>query len=460
MLLEDMYASDGSPTTSVVADEVRFRARGDGAILLVVGGPSAGVRVLVNSVPVIAGSHSMCDLVVCDPEVSRQHFEAAAAPRGIEVRDRGSKNGTYVRGARIDAPTLVSFGEELRAGRTVFKVIPDERPITPEPSVSEQFGSMVARSRPMRQLFSLVRDVALHDLPVVILGETGVGKELVAEEIHRNSRRKDGPFVVFDCGVVPRELVESALFGHVKGAFTGATADRDGVFLEANGGTLFLDEIGELAVDLQPALLRALDRSMVRRVGESRYRAVDVRVVAATHRSLERMVAEGTFREDLYYRLAVVALSVPALRERREDIGLLYRHFAKLMGQPDPPLDESVRRYLESHDWPGNVRELRNFVARAVTLSHAGQLKSLVPTRVPEPQQWEAVAPPGSCSRDETGRRRPFRVAKAAVLEAFERAYLTELMADHDSITAAADDAGMDRKHLRTLLRRHGLHED
>jgi DNA-binding NtrC family response regulator len=357
---------------------------------------------------------------------------------------------------RADVPP----GAALRLGNTTLKIVPDDIALEPADSAATQSGALVAGSKVMRQLFTLLDQLAASDVSVLIEGETGVGKELVAEEIHRRSKRAAQPFVVVDCGAITDELVESTLFGHVRGAFTGATANRDGMFTEADGGTIFVDEVGELALDLQPALLRVLDRRMVRPVGATAFRTVDVRVVAATHRDLGARIDAGLFREDLYYRLAVVRIVVPALRERPDDIPLLVRHFLR-----DRPLrvDDATLARLAAYDWPGNVRELRNVVEGAVALSPGetlvlGELGRGRRAPAGEPASG-AAAVAAAATAAATPAQLPFRDAKAEAIEGFERRYLSELVEQHATLAAAADAAGMDRKHLRVLLKRHGLRE-
>jgi DNA-binding NtrC family response regulator len=300
----------------------------------------------------------------------------------------------------------------------------------------------------MRRLFKLLEDVAKNNATVLIEGETGTGKELIAEETHNHSLRKDGPFVVFDCGAVPRELIESSLFGHVKGSFTGAISDRKGAFGEAHGGTIFLDEIGELPLDLQPALLRALDKKAVRRVGGNTYEKVDVRIVAATNRDLRAEVAAKNFREDLYYRLAVIRVALPPLRERGDDIKILIDHFLRSFSPPGKPMvctPEDMAR-LQRHSWPGNVRELRNVIERACVLSKGDSLNL-------DDAFVEQVAPALGIRTD-----LPFKEAKGQLVELFEREYIVDLMRRHKmNLSAAAREAQIDRKHLRELIRKYGL---
>lgn len=450
-------SSDTLTITSLSPSPPRFSRHGSGAVVAVVAGESTGQTLSLDEQPVTVGTSRECDLVLSDPQVSRKHLRIVWKRKRAHLTDLESKNGSFHDGQRFSHIDLV-FGDQITVGKCVLKLLPRENEVAGDDGLVDAttLGSLVGATKPMRELYGFIDQVAPSNESVLIEGETGSGKELVAEEIHRRSHRRDRPFMVFDCGAVPRELIESALFGHVRGAFTGASQDRSGVFDEANGGTVFLDEIGELRTDLQPALLRVLDRGMVRRVGESQFRQVDVRVIAATHRNLAEKIADGTFREDLYYRLAVIRLSVPPLRERRDDILLLARHFLRQAGRPDIELDNDTLAKLHAHSWPGNVRELRNVVARGIAMSTRGTLvldrlgaDRLVPQKADEG--------PRSVGFGADGARIPFRDAKAAAIEAFERAYLSELIAMHDTVTAAAEDANMDRKHLRTLLRRYNL---
>src|SRR5262245_52758553 len=273
-----------------------------------------------------------------------------------------STNGTFLDGAEIKE-AYIRAGAVIGAGASEFKFTPFEERIEILPSEKEQLGEMVGRSAPMREIFGLIERIAPTDATVLIEGETGTGKDMIARTIHELSKRKDAPFIVVDCGAVAGTLIESELFGHEKGSFTGAVAARQGAFELASGGTVFLDELGELSLDLQPKLLRVLEQRELRRVGGSKILKVDLRVVAATRKDLRSEVEKGKFREDLYFRLNVVPITAPPLRERREDIPPLIEHFlAKLAapGQAAPHLGDSTRAALMGHDWPGNVRELRN----------------------------------------------------------------------------------------------------
>jgi DNA-binding NtrC family response regulator len=421
-----------------------------GGRLLVVKGPDRGESIAVGTVAFTLGSGGGCDVPLSDPTVSRRHLGVEPGPDGVMLRDLGSTNGSFVQGSRFNELTL-GFGTEVTIGKTVLKYVPNEEAIDLAPSEAENYGALVGRDPKLRTLFRLLDDVAATDATVLIEGETGTGKELFAEEIHRHSPRKNGPFIVFDCGAVPDELIESALFGHVRGAFTGAVTDRRGAFEEADGGTLFLDEIGELSMAVQPALLRALDKQSVRPVGGTNYTRASVRVVAATNRNLRAAIAAKQFREDLYYRVAVVRMLVPPLRDRPDDIPLLVEHFVRQFRQ-DRPLatsPEDLAR-LRAHPWLGNARELRNVVERACALSRGSEL--MLDDALEVRQQSGATDAPDL--------NLPFKEAKAQVVDTFERAYIDALLKRHEgNLSAAARAAEIDRKHLRELLRKHGLRE-
>jgi DNA-binding NtrC family response regulator len=447
----DAFFAGRNPTRIIATDAAMVRQSGRGR-LVVVTGPDRGEEVVVGTEPMVIGSGSGCDARLSDPTVSRRHLSVALGEGGVVVRDMGSTNGSFVRGSRF-GELILGFGAEIQVGQTTLKYVPEEEPVSVKPAVTESFGALLGRDPRMRQVFGLLEEVAATDATVLLEGETGTGKELLAEEIHRHSRRRDRPFVVFDCGAVPKELIESALFGHVRGAFTGAVSDRQGAFAEADGGTLFLDEIGELALEMQPALLRAIDRRMVRPVGASGYQNVSVRLVAATNRDLRAEVAARRFREDLYYRVAVFRLSVPPLRERPSDLELLIGRFTSEFGggRPLTVSPEDLAR-LTHHSWPGNVRELRNLIERAAALCK-GEVLDLGDFSgsggTPSPTSFAAL--PFDL---------PFKEAKAQVVEHFEREYLQVLLERHGgNLSAAARSADVDRKHLRELLRKHGLRE-
>jgi len=422
-----------------------------GGRLLVVKGPDRGESISVGTMPLTLGSGNVCDVPLSDPTISRRHLGVEPGPEGVVLRDLGSTNGSFVQGARFNELTL-GFGTEVTIGKTVLKYVPNEEAVELVPSEAESYGALVGRDPKLRRLFRLLDDVAATDATVLIEGETGTGKELFAEEIHRHSPRKDGPFIVFDCGAVPDELIESALFGHVRGAFTGAVTDRRGAFEEADGGTLFLDEIGELSPSVQPALLRALDKQSVRPVGGTTYTRASVRVVAATNRNLRAEIAAKNFREDLYYRVAVVRMLVPPLRERPDDIPLLVEHFIRqFRSERSLQIAPEDLERLRRHHWLGNARELRNVIERACALSHGTRLE------IDEALEERPVRGGDSGAVDVD---LPFKEAKAGIIDAFEREYIAALLKRHGgNLSAAARAAEIDRKHLRELLRKHGLRE-
>jgi DNA-binding NtrC family response regulator len=437
---------DRSHVTALLDEVPSFSRQNRGGIFLVIKGPDRGESARLTDQPVTFGSSPSSSVVLTDKTVSRTHLRAELDGDEVIMVDNGSTNGSFIHGSRFEKISI-GFGAEIKLGRTVIKFLPDEEIVDPEPSEQAAFGSIVGADTKMRQLFKLLSDVAQTNATVLIEGETGTGKELIAEEIHNHSPRRDGPFVVFDCGSVPRELIESMLFGHVKGSFTGAIGDRRGAFAEAHGGTIFLDEIGEMALDLQPSLLRVLDKRAVRKVGSNTYEKIDVRVVAATNRDLRAEVAKKTFREDLYYRLAVIRVSVPPLRERGNDIPLLTGHFARSFG-PDLPVTADDIAKLQRHGWPGNVRELRNVIERACLLAEQGRLN------LDDALVADNSASPSLGIRTDL----PFKEAKGQLVEMFEREYIEDLMRRHKmNLSAAAREAQIDRKHLRELIRKYGL---
>ena len=446
-----MEGVTASITRLIAKDAAIFRQSGRGRFI-VIRGPDRGESLVVGPSPITLGSGSVSEVRLSDPTISRRHLSVTLAESGVIVRDLGSTNGSFVGGARFQE-LLLGFGAEIQIGQTLLKYLPDEEHVDVAPATSERFGNMLGRDPKMRQVFSLLEDVAHSEATVLFEGETGTGKELLAEEIHRHSPRADKPFVVFDCAAQPRELIESALFGHVRGAFTGAVSDRKGAFVEADGGTLFLDEIGELALEMQPVLLRALDKRTIRPVGGTGQRMVSVRVVAATNRDLRAEMATKRFREDLYYRLAVVRIHVPPLRERPADFALLVQHFVESYAKPPGlvarPAD--IER-LSRLPWPGNVRQMRNVIEHACAVSHGDELdldEFLASALAPAPAL-------GAIALD-----MPFKEAKARVVEEFERVYLKALLEHHaGNLSAASRSADLDRKHLRELLRKHGLREE
>src|SRR5690606_24658108 len=328
---------------------------------------------------VFFGTNPDNDVCLDDSSVSRTHARLEVDGTGYRLVDMGSKNGTFANGLRIQ-DIYLEPGTEFRLGRVSvrFELMEDEVEVAI--SRSDRYGDLIGQSLEMREIFGLLERVAPTPATVLIEGESGTGKELIADAIHQHSPRADKPFVVFDCSAVSRELIESELFGHVKGAFTGAVSDRKGAFEQANGGTLFLDELGELELDLQPKLLRVLEKREVRAVGGSKSVPVDVRIVAATNRNLMREVEQGNFREDLYYRFAVIRVHVPPLRKRSSDIPLLAETFlqdvAARLGRDDLQIPFRTMDKLQRYTWPGNVRELKNYIERAALLAQDDKLET------------------------------------------------------------------------------------
>ena len=419
----------------------------------VTSGPSSGRTCALEHGSVWGGSALDNDLTIeGDKTVSRRHIEIQMRDDGILVKDLGSTNGTFYQNARI-REIYVQPDTELRVGQTSIRITTADQRVPVRPVPESRFEGLLGSSGRMREIFDLLGRVAPTRATVLLEGETGTGKELIAEAIHLRSPRKEGPFVVFDAGAVAANLVESELFGHVKGAFTGATNTRRGAFERSHTGTIFLDEIGEMSLDLQPKLLRALEAQEVRRVGDDVTHRIDVRVVAATNRDLKAEVQAGRFRPDLYFRLAVVRVNVPSLRERREDIPLLVDHF--LVGTERNPSPD-VLALLQNYSWPGNVRELRNLLERVKAF---GWAEALTATGILEAAQ-RPDAGGGGLGGGALGvaSNAPFKEAKGKVVEAFEREYLEDLMKrTKGNISAAAREAGIDRNHLTKLLQKYGI---
>jgi transcriptional regulator with GAF, ATPase, and Fis domain len=399
---------------------------------------------------VLVGTHPSSDLVLTDPHVSRAHARIDVEGEDYVLTDLGSTNGTRVNGVRV-RQAILEPGVVVELGATRLRFAAGGEPFQIPLAAEESFEGLHGRSIAMRELFAVCAKVAPTNAAVLIEGETGTGKELVAHAIHARSRRAPKPFVVFDCGAVPPTLIESELFGHEKGAFTGATSAHAGVFERAHGGTVFLDELGELAIDLQPKLLRALEQGEITRVGAERPISVDVRAVAATNRDLAAMVSAGRFRADLYYRLAVIRVVVPPLRERRDDVTLLAARFAEeAIGElaeariPAAAL-EAIFADLRAYDWPGNVRELKNLVERAAILA--------------DPKLIRAGALDAAQElRRSVDASRTRRVTLRAARGEREREYLTDLLsAVGGDLDEAARVAEVHRKSLERLIRKHRL---
>ena len=409
----------------------------------VVDGPDRGRVAELTGPEARIGSGVGASLVLGDRTVSRLHLTLRIEGDAIRVVDEGSRNGTVLDGTRVrDAwarpDSTIRLGDTTLCLRMLDELL--ELPVSPR----ERMGGLLGRSVAMRRIFSLLEQIAPTDARVLVEGETGTGKELVAEALHQASRRADRPLVVVDCSAVSATLIESELFGHVRGSFTGAVGDRAGAFEAADGGTVFLDEIGELSINLQPNLLRVLERGEVRRVGSNTTRRVDVRVVAATNRALAQEVERGRFREDLYYRLAVITVRMPPLRERPDDIPSLVRHFEALFADRVPGaarLPDEVLAAFAARSWPGNIRELRNAVERALSLgqlfraSGAGE---------------QAVA---AESKPRVDLSEPLHAGLTRHKEAYEKAYVEAALEQAGgNITHAARIAQVDRKSIQRAM--------
>ncbi|HEY3352991.1 MAG TPA: sigma 54-interacting transcriptional regulator [Polyangia bacterium] len=417
--------------------------------LKVTRGPDKGQEVVLERDEILIGSADAADLRLSDPTVSRNHCAIRMTAKGPLLRDLGSTNGTRIESVAV-REAYVPAGATIDLGHSRVRFQPLGESVEIPLLQAEKFGRCLGRSVVMRRLFTMAQQVAPTDVTVLLEGETGTGKDALAEAIHAASARAKGPLNVVDCGSIPPQLIEAELFGHERGAFTGADRARAGAFEEADGGTLFLDEIGELPLALQPKLLRVLEAREVKRVGAAQPHKIDVRVIAATNRDLREEVNRGTFRQDLYYRLEVVRLRLPPLRERPEDVPVLIEHFRHSVrpGADLPPFSEEVLAHFVNHPWPGNVRELRNAVERAVVLQE-----------LPIPVAMGAAAAAAG-TEEAIDLRVPFKDAKNALTERFERRYLGALLtATAGNVSEAARRAGIDRVYLLKLLKRYGLRD-
>ena len=426
--------------------------------LAVVGGPLAGTQRLIDAREFRIGKAPANHLSIPDPTVSRFHCVLEYTPRGLMLRDLGSSNGTQVGGCWVERAYLGPM-VPIKIGGTTLQVVvvdADASPSLPEPTYD---AKMLGSSLPVQRLLASLPRVASSGVTVLIEGETGTGKSLLAELIHQAGRRPNGPFMVVDCASIPPNLVESELFGHERGAFTGATERRMGAFEAAHGGTIFLDEIGELPLEMQPKLLRALEERTIKRIGSVKPMGIDVQVIAATNRDLRAAAARGEFRMDLYYRLEALRLHLPPLRERRADIPQLIEHFARRVREDlDPAMLDAIQRTLATRsDWPGNIRELRNAVEKAILL---GELASgnTPPFALPAIGNGHHHPTPAAHEFDS---KLSFRSAKDQAMAEWERRYLTGLVKHaKGNLSQAARLVQMDRSHLRELLRRHSISVD
>jgi DNA-binding NtrC family response regulator len=462
-----MSRSETSVPESTLPPRASFRALGadatepltrrlppsDAAKLIVLGGTSEGLeRALTSSLTV--GAEAGCDIRLGDRGISRRHAEFWMRDGQVWVRDLQSRNGTYLEGARVTEAEL-QLGSVVTLGQTPIGLYPRWQVREVAPSEVDHFGRLHGTSLAMREVFALLERVAASDVTVLIEGESGTGKELAARSLHDASARAQRPYVVFDCTTVSKDLAESELFGHARGAFSGAVSDREGAFRQADGGTIFLDELGELPLDLQPKLLRVLESGEIRRVGETQYRKVDVRVLAATHRNLNAEARRGRFRSDLLYRLAVLRIQLPPLRSRPEDIAAIAERLLAGQLSSESRVEGPNLERLQGYSWPGNVRELRNVLTRALALA---------PRRDGRVRFSELVfnlasdaASPATLGYAFPGVEvpLPFKEAKQQLMTQFEEEYVEALLRRHGgNISQAAKAAGLSRKHLYALAKR------
>ncbi|MDX2055645.1 MAG: sigma 54-interacting transcriptional regulator [Polyangiaceae bacterium] len=429
--------------------------------LKVVDGPDKGLEIRLDGSQasrILVGQGPACDIRLTDPMVSRRHVALEPTGQRVRIVDLGSKNGTFVG----ELPILDAFlqgGELVRVGSTLFRLEAEGAASAPRLSQAMGFGRVLGASTEMRRLYPLCERLAASSVPVIIEGETGTGKELLAEAIHEQGPRAAAPFLVFDCTAVPVNLIETELFGHERGAFTGAVSSRRGVLEQAHGGTLLIDEIGDLDLSLQPKLLRAMERGEFRPIGGERVVKVDVRIIAATRRDLDREVQSGRFRDDLFHRLAVARIELPPLNRRRGDIAVLVQHFCEELGGDPALISQSLIARWEELPWPGNIRELRNTVARHLAL---GELASL---ELMERASGDEDAPPSSSPADGAALARvldealelPLGDARQRVVEQFERAYVRRMMSKHGgNVTRAAEGAQVARRYFQVLKAKLG----
>ena len=436
--------SSGTLPVAVVGLPVRTLS------LRVVGGPDLGLTVTDATGPVTIGNAEGNSLRLTDPSVSRFHVELSRKGDRVLVKDLGSTNGTVVNGVQL-MEAAVPPGAVLTLGHTQVEVSGGK---TGNVALSDKdsLGPLRGQSPVMRALMARIETAAKSDSPVLLHGESGTGKELIARALHERGPRAKKPFITVDCGSLSPGLVTSELFGHERGAFTGADRRHIGAFERANGGTVFLDEIGELPPSLQANLLGVLERRRFRRVGSQDELSVDVRVVSATHRDLRAAVNTGQFRLDLFFRVAVVKLDVPPLRARLDDLELLITHFLREAGSDATVAQlfpKDVLTTLRAHQWPGNVRELRNLVEATLAMGEPPTLEA------------EAVPNEGATATTFPGPERTYKEARAEVLQRFEHEYLQKLLAlTKGNVSAASRHAKMDRSHLIELLQRHGLRDE
>ena len=427
---------------ATIVSNKRVRVLG-GSLTAVESGESA----TVSTEPIVVGRNPSCHLTVEDSRVSAAHAELVATENGVRLRDLSSRNGTWLGDSRV-TEVFLTAETDVWVGPTELRFIPSKARRVALPQ-RERFGGLYGTSGAMRTMFDRLDKVAATELGVLVLGETGTGKELIATAIHKASKRSKRPLVVVDCGAISSSLAEASLFGHERGAFTGAVSRRDSPFVEADGGTVFLDELGELPIEVQPKLLRALAERRIKPVGGSKYVDVDIRVIAATRRDLRRAVNEGAFRSDLYFRVAQICIDVAPLRQRVEDIPGLVRHMLRQLGEkrPDRRLKNDSLERLMRHDWPGNVRELKNAVSAAHGMAGEGD-----PIDVAAYVGQLSAGPVAPIARGSALGH--FRDAR----KAFEVEYFTRLAKQAEgNVSEMGRLSGLERAHVRRYLKRHGV---
>lgn len=414
-------------------------------LVRVVDGPDKGKERTLDAGTVLVGSHENNDLVLSDPTISRYHLELQLRAEGVRVTDQDSTNGSYLNDTRLGSVVVSKRTSVRLGGQTEIEIIPADELVQLDEFEQNRFGDAYGATRAMAEVFAVLNRVSEGDSSVLFVGEGGTGKELLAKSLHQASPRKDNPFIVVNLASLQKENLVAALFGDEK--------DPDGVGLleQAAGGTLFFDEIAELSLNLQPQVLRILEQGEYRRAGASQARPIDVRILAGTKRRLADLVRKGTFREDLYFRLGVVRLALPPLRDRIDDIPGLVRVFLEELGQDDFYLSETITKQLLNHDWPGNIRELRVVVERGMSLATARLSGDL---EFPgTPTEDREAAPVSDEMMD-----MPFKEAKGILVESFEREYLERLLKRHNgNVSRAAAEAGIDRNYIHRLVKKYDL---
>ena len=460
----EMPFEDGQ-FTQEVEDVLRSGGLAREAVVEVIRGPDTGRRALIITKLFRIGSDPLCDLVLSDPTTSRRHCEIRPNSDGYLLQDLGSTNGTFVDELRL-GEIFLDDGVIIRVGNTLLRFHADRGQQEKRHEQALLSGRLIGVSSSLQDIFEQIAKVAPTELSVIIEGETGTGKELVARAIHAQSTRAGKPIIVFDCSAFPPTLIESELFGHEKGAFSGALGIHRGVFERAHGGTILFDELGEMDVGFQGKFLRALETGELRRVGGERTFQVDVRILAATNRRLEEMIEAGQFRQDLFYRLAKLRIHIPPLRERATDIPPLVQYFLESMSVPEenrPLVTPEGMDVLCAYLWPGNVRELRNIVERAAALCEGGRITGGFLRQ--ELGLEKDFAPPAPSSEahveylpDSHEQTIPLRDAKERIVADFERRYLVQLLEKHNqNVSRAAREAKIDRRHFYRLLKKYEL---